>query len=171
MTALPVEAAPTLRRLPIPLAEPRPALHVLPEPPPEVPPTQGVLVLVGVDVAAAPGRDAVRPIAPPAKAWAQQFVQAALEVCAGRRAVSQLVRWTSEEVFAALSRRAALARRMDRSSTHAPPAVVRSVRICRPADGVVEASAVVVDRGRVRAVAVRLEDFAGRWRVCALEIG
>jgi Family of unknown function (DUF6459) len=35
----------------------------------------------------------------------------------------------------------------------------------------VEASAVVVDAGRVRAVALRLEDVAGRWRVCALEIG
>jgi hypothetical protein len=49
--------------------------------------------------------------------------------------------------------------------------VVRSMRLCRPADGVVEASAVVVDRGRVRAVALRLEEFGGRWRVCALEIG
>jgi hypothetical protein len=35
----------------------------------------------------------------------------------------------------------------------------------------VEASAVVLDRGRYRAIALRLEDADGRWRVTALEIG
>jgi hypothetical protein len=36
---------------------------------------------------------------------------------------------------------------------------------------VVEASAVVVARGRVQAVALRLEGQDGRWRMTALELG
>jgi hypothetical protein len=50
-------------------------------------------------------------------------------------------------------------------------AVVRSVRICQPADRVVEGAAVVVARGRVQAVAFRLEGAGGRWRMTALELG
>jgi len=50
-------------------------------------------------------------------------------------------------------------------------AVVRSVHTTEPVPGVVEASAVVVDRGRVRAVALRLEGLDGRWRATALEMG
>ena len=50
-------------------------------------------------------------------------------------------------------------------------AVVRGVRVCLPADGVAEASAVVIDADRVRAVAVRLEGLDGRWRATALEVG
>jgi hypothetical protein len=49
--------------------------------------------------------------------------------------------------------------------------VVRGVRVCEPADGVAEASAVVVDGGRVRAQAFRLVGLDGRWRVEALQIG
>ncbi|HEY6794404.1 MAG TPA: Rv3235 family protein [Kineosporiaceae bacterium] len=172
MTAPLVDVAPALRRLPIPLAEPRPALRVLPESPPPVPPAQGVLPLVGTSGRSRqrPADGAVRPCAPSARAWAHQFVQAALEVISGRRPVVQLVRWTTEEVYATLSRRAALAQRFDRSTSCAPSAVVRSVHLCQPADGVVEASAVVIDRGRVRAVALRLDALAGRWQVSVLEI-
>jgi hypothetical protein len=174
MTAMPAETPPALRRLPIPLAEPRPALRVLPELPAQVPASQGVLALGGPGQQSGSGHDgaALRPVAPPpVRAWVRQFVQAALEVSIGRRPGSQLVRWTSEEVYAALSRRAALAQRIERPGGGGPSTVVRSVRVCRPAAGVVEASAVVIDRGRVRAVALRLEELAGRWRVSALEIG
>ena len=174
MTAATVTTTPTLRRLPIPLAEPRPALRVVPDVSARVPAAQGVLALDGYDQGEQ-AMDAVaaggRPAAPPAGAWARQFVQAALEVSNGRRPVSQLVRWTSEEVFAMLTRRHALAQRIERPGVVTPATVVRTVRLCRPATGVVEACAVVVDRGRVRAVALRLEDLAGRWRVSALEIG
>uniref|UniRef100_UPI00262EF298 Rv3235 family protein n=1 Tax=uncultured Pseudokineococcus sp. TaxID=1642928 RepID=UPI00262EF298 len=50
-------------------------------------------------------------------------------------------------------------------------AVVRRVRITHPADGVVEAAAVVMDTDRVRAVALRLEGWDTRWRLTALELG
>ena len=50
-------------------------------------------------------------------------------------------------------------------------AVVRSVRVCEPADGVAEACAVVLDGGRVRALAMRLVGMDGRWRIEALQVG
>ncbi len=105
---------------------------------------------------------------PEPRAWAARMVQAVLEAGSGVRPVTQLVRWTSAPVYAALQRRCALA---GGRSVPARRAVVRSVRICQPADGVVEAAAVVVARGRVQAVALRLEGLDGRWQVTALEIG
>ena len=105
---------------------------------------------------------------PDPQAWARRMAQAVIEVLSGVRPMAQLVRWTSLEVYAGLQRRCAP------STTLASPerrAVVRTVRVCLPADGVVEASAVVVARGRVQAVALRLEGIDGRWRMTALELG
>lgn len=173
MTALTIDSTPALRRRPIPRSEPRPALRIVPDVPTRVPAAQGVLALAGGDrtatAATAPGDSIAEP--PPAGPWTRQFVQAALEVSIGRRPAGQLVRWTTEEVFAMLSRRGALAKRIERPGGVTAATMVRSVHLCQPADGIVEANAVVVDRGRVRAVALRLEELAGRWRVCALEIG
>jgi hypothetical protein len=101
-------------------------------------------------------------------AWARRMAQAVVEVLSGVRPAAQLVRWTTLEVYAGLQRRCAPA-----SSRPEPGrrAVVRTVRVCQPADGVAEASAVVVARGRVQAVALRLEGLDGRWRMTALELG
>ncbi|MFP5347666.1 MAG: Rv3235 family protein [Actinomycetes bacterium] len=49
--------------------------------------------------------------------------------------------------------------------------MVKKVRVCEPADGVVEGCGVVVQGDRVRAVAVRLEGMDGRWRATAVEVG
>ena len=105
---------------------------------------------------------------PDARAWAGRMVQAVLEILGGVRPVAQLVRWASADVYDGLQRRAALATVRPRPARRA---MVRSVRVCEPADGVVEASAVVVARGRVQAVALRLEGVDGRWRMTALELG
>lgn len=51
------------------------------------------------------------------------------------------------------------------------PAVVRRVRVQEPADGVVEACAVIVHQDRVRAMALRLRGLDGRWIVTALQVG
>ena len=67
------------------------------------------------------------------------------------------------------ARRAAVSARRGAGSTRRT--VVRGVRVCEPADGVAEASAVVVDGGRVRALAFRLVGLDGRWRVEAHPIG
>lgn len=101
---------------------------------------------------------------------------AVVEVLSGHRPVAQLVRWTTADVQQGLARRAALATRLRPAPRRGParagrPAVVRAVRVCRPAEGVVEASAVVVDGPRVRAVALRLEGWDRRWRATAVEVG
>jgi hypothetical protein len=176
VTALTITNQPELRRLPVPVAEPRPALRIVPDRPPQTEPsTDPEPLLTDGHVPSPPGSrsaDPRRRTPPPAAAWARQFVQAALEAATGRRPVSQLVRWTDDEVLALISRRAALAARLDRTGTPASGGcLVRSVRLCHLSPSVVEASAVVIDHGRCRAVAVRLEDTAGRWRVTALEIG
>lgn len=93
-----------------------------------------------------------------------------LEVLTGCRPVSQLLRWTTPEVHAALSARAgAAARRRRPGATVQRTAVVR-VSTCTPRDGVVEAAAVVTVGTRVRAMALRLEGWDGRWRVTVLEL-
>lgn len=103
-------------------------------------------------------------------------VQAAIEVLAGTRPVNQLSRRLDQRCLASLQHRAALTRRLVTGSSptagrlHRNPAV-RSVRACEVAAGIYEASAVVVDELRVRAVAVRLERCNQVWRVTALEIG
>lgn len=183
MTALTVMTEPAIRRLPVPVTEPAPVLRVVRDDDRwdhragRGPGNLGVAEPPGdpggpADRTHRSGEHRACPVPPPPAAWARQFVQAALEAAAGRRPVNQLVRWTSEEVFSLLSRRAALAARL--GSTGSPPSgacLVRSVRLCRPTASAVEASAVVLDRGRYRAVALRLEDTDGRWRVTALEIG
>jgi hypothetical protein len=103
-------------------------------------------------------------------------VQAAIEVLAGTRPAQQLARRLDERCLAALQHRAALSRRVVSGSSptagrlHRNPCV-RSVRACRVAEDVYEASAVVSDDLRVRAVAVRLERSRLVWRVTVLEIG
>ena len=103
---------------------------------------------------------------PDPTAWAGRLVQAVVEVLAGVRPLAQLVRWTSPEVFAGLQRRGARAQ-----AQPGRRAIVRSVHVSEPADGVAEACAVVIAHGRVRAVALRLEGLDGRWVMTALEIG
>lgn len=170
----------TLRRLPVPVSEPYPC-----SPPPRqrmVAETQGALALAFSTVAepvpaeerwAAPQPTSSRGLPDP-QTTCTALVQAVIEVLAGTRQVGQLVRWLSADVYVALQRRAALHARVrhPRAGTaQVRRPVVTGVRTCCPADGVVEASAVVLDRGRVRAVAVRLEGLDGRWRATALEIG
>jgi hypothetical protein len=47
---------------------------------------------------------------------------------------------------------------------------VRTARVCHPRDDVAEASLVVHDGGRLRAMAIRLEGRDGRWVVTALQV-
>ena len=96
------------------------------------------------------------------------------EISAGLRSPSQVLRWTTPEVYAVLAQRAATAAR--RAATPAgrvmPRPVLRLLRvhICRPADGVAEAAVVLRDGPRTRAMALRLVGVDGRWRVAVLQI-
>ena len=98
-----------------------------------------------------------------------RIAQTLLEVVSGQRPAPQLIRHTAPKVYAVLARQAMVAGRR-RTGARRPP-LVRRVRLCTPADGVIEACAVVVAHGRVIALAMRLEGLDGRWVVTALAIG
>lgn len=104
--------------------------------------------------------------------WTGRFVQAVVEVLAGERPVTQLLRWTNEGVYADVTRRArALGRLAPGARRGRGRALVRSVHLCEPRDGVVEAAVHVKEGGRSRAIALRLEGLDGRWRCTALVLG
>lgn len=102
---------------------------------------------------------------PDPKPWAIRLAQGIVEALHGHRPLQQLIRWTDEPVYRLLERRRSIQR-----PTAGPRPLVRSIRICQPGDGVVEASVVVQTGRRCRALAIRLEGLDGRWRCTALEI-
>lgn len=108
--------------------------------------------------------------------WATRFAQAVVEVDNGDRPVSQLLRWTSLEVYAELderARRAARSRLVRRGPRQGPAArpQVRSVRVFCPTPDCVEVSVHVRASGRSRALAARLERVRDRWTCTVLETG
>src|SRR4051812_21363550 len=114
----------------------------------------------------------LRPVSEAAevRAITRGTVQASMEVLAGIRPIHQLARRLDPRCLASLQHRAALIRReLTRTGNPALArlhrnSLVRSVRVCEVADGIYEASAVVVDDVRARAVAVRLERSKQVWR-------
>lgn len=110
---------------------------------------------------------------------ARSVAQGALEVLSGVRPLQQMSRWLDPENYERLQLRANLVRCVGAGSGNSgSPAgssvrqvVVRSARVCPISPGVYEASVVAFDRKRVRAVALRIEQRRGAWRVTALEIG
>ncbi|MEO7070101.1 MAG: Rv3235 family protein [Nostocoides sp.] len=113
---------------------------------------------------------------PDPHAWAAHVGQAVVEILAGTRNPVQLVRWTTPEVYTVLARRATVVqRRLAESPDARPasrrPAVVRRVLLCEPADGVAEATVIVVHGNRVRALAMRFVGQDGRWRLTVARIG
>jgi len=107
------------------------------------------------------------------RAWAARFAQASVEVIGGDRPVSQLVRWTTPQVYRDLERRAQILSRTSpaprRRLTVRPQ--VRSVHVCRPTPDTAEVSVHVRYGPRSRAIAVRLEHRDGRWACTALQFG
>ena len=111
-------------------------------------------------------RASTRPAEPAdARRWSARLAQGIAEALAGHRPVQQLVRWTDESVYEMLTHRLT-----GRVPPAGPRPRVRSIRISRPRDGVVEATAVVDTAGRCRALALRLEADHGHWRCTALDI-
>lgn len=108
---------------------------------------------------------------------AARITGAAIEVLAGRRPVQQLAPWLHRDLLANLQLRAALSRaegagRSGRTARVHRGATVLSSRAAMVRPGIYEASAVVSERIRCRAVALRLEQIqSSGWRVTALEIG
>lgn len=169
------QPAPALRPELVPLTRPRPVeegeqgvlalewplpsgLPVVPQPP------EGVRI-VHRDL---PGRSGAGPEdhqdddRPEPGAWVTRLVQAVVEVLAGDRPLLQLMRWLDIEVYEQLA--AHVTARPGRPGRPGPVRAVRSVHLCVPLPGVVEAAVVVASGPRARAVAVRLEGAPGRWR-------
>lgn len=109
-----------------------------------------------------------RRLLPDPRGWSGRFAQAVVEVLAGDRPVTQLVRWTTAEVYDEIACRV-----LDAAPGAARPAraVVRSVHVGEPADGVAEVAAMVRRGARTTAVAMRLEGLDGRWQCTAVELG
>ncbi len=106
--------------------------------------------------------------------------QAAVEVLAGTRPASQLSRWLDPQSYERLQLRSTMVRRQREARSTRPSAGtprlhsnphVRSAKLCRLNSEVYEASLVVVEQTRARAVALRLEYRKELWKVTALEIG
>ncbi len=171
------------------IADPASRLRILPVPvtdPPPIDPRrrrrpiravdQGVLDLAPAALAPVPEPDPApepRPAAdlPDPTRTVATLAPAVMEVLGGLRPASQLIRWTSQDVQTALAQRAALAARMGQQARPGRPPVVRAVQVCRPSEKIAEASVVVVEADRIRAVAIRLEADKRRWRATALEVG
>jgi hypothetical protein len=162
---------PRLRSQPVPDTEPQPDHRPYTDRP-RSPELSGHLRLALGGPGPETDRDRLAPAdrsgLPDPQVWSRRMAQAVAEVLCGVRPVAQLLRWSSRDVYEGLRRRSVHA------ATRPAPgrrAVVRSVRVCSPRSGVVEACAVVVARGRVQALALRLEAADDRWRLTALELG
>jgi len=114
---------------------------------------------------------------PDPRPLAGQLAQAVVEVLSGTRPLIQLLTRVDEQIYAELSalapdpvtaptfgRNRGVIRPQDRPR-------VRSVHVSRPAADVAEVAARVQTNGRSRAVALRLEEWLGRWRRSALVVG
>lgn len=106
--------------------------------------------------------------------WTRRFAQAAVEIVGGDRPLSQLVRWTSPEVYTDLRRRALV---VARAGGHQPGLArvqrprprVRSVHSCFITAGIVETSIHVQYGERSRAIAARFERTGQLWICTALD--
>ncbi len=106
--------------------------------------------------------------------WSWRYAQAAVEIVGGDRPVSQLLRWSTHEVYEDLERRAQL---VARAGGHRPGQgrvqpvrpVVLSVRSCFLSGTVAEVSVHLRYGQRSRALAGRFELLADRWQCSALQ--
>jgi hypothetical protein len=106
-------------------------------------------------------------------AFAARFAQAVVEVIGGDRGVHQLMRWTTEWVYADLTHRSHALHRATPGDQRRRRvrATVRSVHLFRPDEDAAELSIHVRHGPRSRAIAARIERIEGRWRCTVLEFG
>lgn len=95
--------------------------------------------------------------------------KAVMEALLGGPALDTYARWIEPAVFAQLSRQRSLARRAGLVRTE--PVGVRRARVFRVSREAAEVSVVVDEGEHCRAIAMRLEDVAGRWLVTEMHVG
>jgi hypothetical protein len=115
---------------------------------------------------------------PDPQEWMRATSQAILEVMAGLRPPSQVVRSCAPEVYLAIARRhTSAARRAAAAGVGASNAqrvcrpTVARVRLSRPRPDAVEAVVLLLVGPRVRAMAVAAHASPTGWRITALELG
>jgi hypothetical protein len=106
-------------------------------------------------------------------AFSARFAQAVVEVIGGDRGVHQLMRWTTDDVYADLLRRSHTLQRTTPGDQRLRRvrATVRSVHLSRPHEDAAEISIHVRHGQRSRAIAARIERIEGRWRCSVLDFG
>ena len=106
-------------------------------------------------------------------AFCARFAQAVVEVIGGDRGVHQLMRWTTERVYADLLHRSHALHRTTPGDQRLRRvrATVRSVHLFRPHTDAAELSIHVRHGQRSRAIAARIERLEGRWRCSVLDFG
>lgn len=107
------------------------------------------------------------------EAFAHRFANAVVEVIGGDRGPSQLLRWTTERVYAELQRRSALLARTTPGDRRVRRlrSQVRSVHVFCPSAEAAEISVHVRHGERSRAIAARVELLEGNWCCTALQFG
>lgn len=93
----------------------------------------------------------------------------ALEVVLGLDGLDKLNRWVTGEIRSQVAKQHSLARRggyVVRGTVG-----IARVRVFRVSAKAAEVSVIAREGERVHAIAMRLEDWAGRWLVTALELG
>jgi Family of unknown function (DUF6459) len=96
---------------------------------------------------------------------AESTVRLVVEVLAGTRTPRQLARRTVPEIYHGLAVHRVP---VNAGTRFTPPRVLRTW-LQEPSEGAAETGAVVIVRGGVHALALRLETHRGTWRCAALE--
>jgi len=102
---------------------------------------------------------------PEPTAWVARMAQAIIEVRGGLRPPHQLSRWTTHTLYGQLQQAHAKSRR----NSHRPLRV-SSIHVGQPADGILEASAVLTCKDRTKAMAVRFEGWDGKWLCVSADV-
>lgn len=103
----------------------------------------------------------------------QNLTRGVLEVLAGARELDQLIGWVTADVYEHILKRVIVssrAREAPRLLARLPSAHIIRVTCSAPRDGVVEGVVIVRTAVRVRAVAIRLEQYRDRWRASAINV-
>ena len=99
---------------------------------------------------------------PDPRAWAATLARAIVEVVTGARQAPQLRRWLLPDLYTALT------------DIHLSPcargASAIHVRVCSIDAQHTEAAVIVATAARIYALALRLEEYRGRWMATALEL-
>ena len=156
-------------------------LHTITAPAPDRPTmpvdqVQAALALDLDDTRELPSRPSLRVVTGDEReldAFSARFAQAVVEVIGGDRGVHQLMRWTTEWVYADLMHRTHALQRATSGDQRLRRvrATVRSVHLFRPHEDAAELSIHVRHGHRSRAIAARIERIEGRWRCSVLDFG